>query len=1340
MMLVTRRVRRSTEQQHAPDGNLPEKIDTFRTQSAWVLIGEPGAGKSEVFKMEADATNGTYLRIDEFIYADLEDDWRNRPMFLDGLDETRASGGTESTLQLLCRQLKRLGNPPFRIACRAADWYGSTDSDDLKSASFDRQLIVLVLEPLNDEDILSILHENHGIPNPVRFVEEAEKRGVAGLLHNPQTLGLLAQAIRGNQWPGTRYDTYRLACEKLAEETNKRHRNKNRNCPHDVENVLAAAGQLSAVLLLSNKTGIALDPDRANERFPIIADFVPPDPETASQAVGSKLFRPAGEERVEPTHRSIAEYFAAHWLARQIDSNGLPLQRVLNLLLGPDGGVVAGLRGLYGWLALHCQMARPRLIEADPLTVVIYGDVKPMSATDKRMILSGLRHEATCFSAFRWDAHVLHPFGALADQSLTEDFLAILIAPERDEATQSLADCVFDILAHGDALPELLPTILKVVRDDTRWPMVRASALRVWLKFTTDLQAALGLLNEVSKGIVVDHDDELAGTLLDHLYPSNITPEALLGHLYLPKDTNLIGSYVWFWSHELPRDAPDAHLPILLDGLVDHPMFHLRLTEANSFYKMADGLLVRGINIYGDNISVQRLFDWLGIGIDEYGNTELEDSTQQAIAAWLVAHPDRYKELLALCIQKCVQHEHPEICLYTHISRLYSPMPPDDIGLWHLQQASLAANDVLARIHLTEAVSTLVQQRGAAGLSLEQIEAWGIAHPEREHWLTPLLTTDTDRRIERAENQKNREKTRIEVKQNRSIALAKHLPAIQAGSARVDLMHELAGVWIDRFYDIHGDTPVERFDNYCKNGHEVLVAAEAGFLLSPNRLDLPTVDEIIKLNIEQKGHFIRLPCLIGMELIWQNDPREIARLTNDILRRMIAFRLTYGADNTPEWFLHLVQQRPELVAEVLIAYASATLKAGKEFVDSIYPLEHDPKYCAVATLAVSRLLQSFPVQARSGQLNHLEYLLKAALRYTSEDLKILIKTKTAMKSMDVGQKVYWYAAATLLDPKANEAALWRYIGKSAVRANYLFGFLSDRYDTLKISYELSANTLGKLIEVIAPHAEIGRPIGGGWVSGSMRRGDHVRALIARLGAMITTDAELEISHLLSLPALHKLKSWLELARHQQKQRQRESGFRFLSPHDVAQVLAIGAPTSAADLTALTLHHLDDIAKSIRHDNDDGFGAFWNITDKKPTGPREENRCRDVLVTRLRALLHPLGVVCEPEKDHANDKRADISLSYHTEIELPIEIKRDSNRTLWSALHDQLIEQYASSPRADGHGIYLVLWFGGEGMPRAIDGETKPRTANELRTRLEAQLDPIERQRIFIRVLDVSWPQ
>ncbi|MDG4594779.1 MAG: hypothetical protein P9F75_03650 [Candidatus Contendobacter sp.] len=1338
MTRIPRRVRKIPDPKSGLVENPIENLDGFRTDVAWVLLGEPGAGKTTAFQMEAEATGGHYLRIEEFIHLDIEPEWQEKTLFLDGFDEVRAGSSGDSILLRLRQRLKRLGNLPFRIACRAADWYGSTDRADIEAAAPDGRITVLLLEPLNREDILRILRENHGILDPQAFVHEAEKFGIADLLDNPQTLELLVAAVSGGQWPKTRDETYQLACEKLATEANRRHRDKKRDVLLSAEKVLDAAGQLCTVLLFSDKTGIALDRESATERFPELADYIPPENEAARQAIGSKLFRPEGEERVIPSHRSIAEYLAARWLGRRIDRERLPLKRVLNLLLGADGGVVAGLRGLFGWLALHCLSARTCLIDADPLTVIVYGDVKPMAVAAKRRILAGLRREAERYPAFRQDGWMTaHLFGALADVELRDDFLSILQAPERNIASQVLADCVLDILAYGEGQPEFASVVLDIVRDDSRWPVLRKDALKAWLKLSANPKEALNLLDDVNRGHVTDSDDELAGVLLRHLYPTHLDPKTLLRHLHKPKKPNLLGSYVSFWQYQLPRETLSEHLPIVLDGLVDHP--ELKSCNPHEYHleQIANTLLVQGIVSYGDLVADDRLFTWLGIGSDEHGYFERLKTEHQTIADWLSARPERYKSLLALCFKQCEQHEHPLNCVYSQLMRLHGATPPEDIGLWHFTQVDLTDKDTLAKEHLGQAVRTLIDGHSSCGLSLDLLEAWAITHPERKQWLDSLLVSEVPNlRTRQAKREIIQKQKYSKIKRKNTIDLSPYLSEIRFGTAPTNLMHHLASVWKGHFYDISGENTIERFNNFCENGSEILDAAEAGFRLCPACAALPTVEEIIDLCLKQREHVIRLPCLIGMELRWQDGSEGIESLPEEALRKMIAFRLTYGFESTPDWFVYLVQWRADLVAEVLIAYASVALRAGKEHIDSIHPLADDPKYRTVAALAASSLLESFPLSAQTGQLYYLKSLLKTALRYTPEILQSLIGKKLGMKDMDIAQQIYWRAAAMLLDPTQNEATLWDCVGESEVHIKHLAEFVSNSGD-----FNLPVKTIGRLIEKIAPHAELDWQINGGAsdITDARQRGDIVRGFINRLGAMPTSDAAQEIERLLAQPNLEKLKWLLESARHQQKIHQRESQFRFLSPREVAQVLANQAPTSVADLAALTLDHLDGIARELRQENDDGFRAFWNVEKKRPTSQREENLCRDALLTRLRARLHPLGIECQPEGDYANDKRADIRLSYRNEFELPIEIKRDSNESLWTALRNQLIDQYAIAPRANRHGIYLVLWFSGKGMPCATGGKNKPRSPQELQARLEAQLSSVERQRIFVRVLDVSWP-
>ena len=147
--------------------------------------------------------------------------------------------------------------------------------------------------------------------------------------------------------------------------------------------------------------------------------------------------------------------------------------------------------------------------------------------------------------------------------------------------------------------------------------------------------------------------------------------------------------------------------------------------------------------------------------------------------------------------------------------------------------------------------------------------------------------------------------------------------------------------------------------------------------------------------------------------------------------------------------------------------------------------------------------------------------------------------------------------------------------------------------------------------------------------------------------------------------------------------------------------------------------------------------FWNEgPHREPIAPRHENSCRDALLSRLRERLPP-AADAQPEGRYAEDRRADVRVAcggFH----VPIEVKKDSHRDLWSALHDQLIAHYAQDPATDGYGIYMVFRFG-EGGPPPPDGPP-PRSADELQARLAESLSAPEARRISVCVIDVSPPR
>lgn len=165
-----------------------------------------------------------------------------------------------------------------------------------------------------------------------------------------------------------------------------------------------------------------------------------------------------------------------------------------------------------------------------------------------------------------------------------------------------------------------------------------------------------------------------------------------------------------------------------------------------------------------------------------------------------------------------------------------------------------------------------------------------------------------------------------------------------------------------------------------------------------------------------------------------------------------------------------------------------------------------------------------------------------------------------------------------------------------------------------------------------------------------------------------------------------------------------------------------------------------MARQVRQGETSDWRQYWNTDSAKhPQEPKHEELCRDALLSDLQLRL-PLGINALPEGQYANDRRADIRVCYGG-LNMPIEIKKNSHRDLRTAMHGQLIGQYAQDPGADGHGIYLAFWFGPEwttASPPPPEGN-RPNTAEGLQKRLCATLPNADARKLSV-VVDTSKPQ
>jgi len=1334
--------RKCSTKEDDPSKNILADAEYFRQLDAYVLLGDPGAGKSRLFTDEAEKTeNGYYLTARDFI--DLErEEWRGKVLFIDGLDETRSGRNDPHTpLGALRGKLDRLGCPRFRLSCRAADWLGNSDAEALKSCASNGKVTELYLEPLGHEQVVEILQHDDRVQNAELFLDNAGRFNLEGLLYNPQTLDMMINAVEGDTWPTTKLEVYGLACKKLAVDARALRQ------PYTIPQLLDAAGWLFAVQLLANAATIRAGNSKANGEIGL-SDLSATDDKVHQAALGTRLFTNLAGDEYSYVHRSVAEYLGARFIAEKI-KQGLPASRILALTTGCDGGVVAALRGLMAWLAALNTQARDRMIEIDPLGMVLYGDAQLFSPEAKVSLLESLKREAAKigYLNYNWGTRA---FAALTTQDMKPHLLRLFGSPSREKPDQIVLDCVLEGLYRSPAIPGLQTALLGIIRDVTHWEGVRVSALQAFTtQYPEEHESLLLLAEDIRLGKVEDNDFRLLGLLLYRLFPQHILASDILQYLQLGRGFGSVSHYEMFWDSELLLRVSDADLPILLDAVsaMNIPYLRGQMVDREAAC-MAVKLLARGLRVHGEQAEVGRLYRWLSIGEDEFAFDHLDKECGQQIRDWIGSHPERYLAILGKGIHGITDFENVSSQIYQVAQRLHGARRPRNIGFWWLEQALAAHEAKLREEFFCQAFGVLLHEsEGKEGLSLEVFEEFIAQHPEFVDAYRNVIQCDLESQSWRQEHSARAS----EMKQEREAELVariryfrEHKASIEDGSAHPRVLHHLAAAWFDFFAGSNGKAGDERLSELLNNDDELIVAAKNGLHKILGRPDLPPVEEIFSLAIEQRQHFIRLPFLVCMEKLYQENSAMIFTLSDELAEKSLAFWYTYGAGNDPAWVKPLSLSRPLLAARVLTEYVRTMLAGKVQHITGLYRLVHDPDYRDVARLVAIPLLESYPIRSNQQQISALEYLLKAAIACADRvALLELLEKKLALKGLDVAQRVYWLATGLIVAPEIYEPIVRKQVGGKVVRINHLSAFMySGWHRSQEKDSVLPVTSMGLLIELLGPRCTPGWAMGEGFVTRADNERDYVQALLNKLGSMPGEDAGRVLGGLLVQP---RLVAWHDVIRSVQQTQQvsrREATFRHPGIDQVIQSLDNHKPANVADLAALASDFLEKLAVEMRTSNTDSYKRFWNVDSyNKPQNPRPENSCRDYLVERLKPLLALFDVEVQPETREAESKRADIRLSFRSNGEafhLPIEIKLDHSPDLWRAIHEQLIPLYTIAPETGGRGILLVIWFSDPGKrSSAPPSGAKLKTADELARRLRDLLSPAEEKLIDVFVLDAS---
>ncbi len=1339
-------IRRAMKRQ---DGGLIESrpLADWSTAEAYILLGDPGAGKSWSFAAESAACGGILVPARDVVANITSTNVGNKPVFIDGLDEVR-SGASDGRVPFdaIRSWLIRAGRPRFRLSCREADWLGQSDLHALKRVAPSECVEVLHLEPLPRDDVFKILQHRTGeVPDPQDFWRKAEQFNLTDLFGNPLMLDLTIKAVspNGGSWPSTRKEIYEAACRRLALETNVEHLAVRPPGPGDIDRILDDAGLLCAVLLLSNKHACALHGNGTQNAVEISSLPDTSFLRNARSALSSKVFTTIAGHSV-PRHRSIAEFLAAKSLAGRLDA-GLPLGRLLALIVGFDGRPVESLRGLFGWLAVHHGRDRARLMNLDPIGVVLNGDVGAFSTSERLELLNALSSAAREDKGFRRDAWVSHPFGAMATADMTLTYDTLLSKADRDDAHQAFMDCVLDALRHGEKMPLLVPRLELWVEDGDAWFGNRLAAYEAW-KHNGNFQPsrAREWLEQIATGIIPDKDDRLTGLILTDLYPVYLGPTEVLRFLHPAKNRNLIAEYSIFWRRELLRRSRPQDYAELADAWVNaSPMSD---DHAGNFdlRELTGNLLIAALRHTGDDISTERLNAWLGICLDQYGSSKFIDNSRLEVAHWLEARPDRIKAVVQLGHQTTRVNEQGQRFFWEVEQRLHGVRRPRDWLWWLLDQARNTVDEELAKDCFRQAAFSVLQLPSEFDVpTMEELEHWVEAHsakwPMARQWLQDAWTSNVD---DHRGNQYLRnldyKAQQIQTGAERKRALNPYIVELAAGNAPPKILREIALAHDKRFADIQGDTPVERIQNYLVTDEATAKAALVGLDLVLTREDIPSVDEILATDACGREHVIRPAVLLAAKRTFENSPDALEGWSNELAQRLVAFYLTDGTGELPGWYRNLVSKRPELVAPILVRYAVPKLRKGVPVITGLWTLCHDAEHRDLARLVLPQLLERIPRRANKRCVRELNRSLLAVLHLLDRERAAnIVCLKVAQTGLNVTQRICWLVADLPFRNQAADAIL-EWAGGKGRRAEMLGVALHEQDIARSNVGRLPPSTIRRLIEVLVPITP--RKLGSrsGNVTPADEREDTVRRLFEALASDPSVGAKDELRALRKFSHLGTWKDVVDYNIVSQQSVAREAFFQVADPVAVALMISNRAPANAADLQALVLHHLRDMEVELRGGDTYLIRQFWRANGKNESVPVNENFCRDLLLDKLRNRLTALDVHVEREGSAAADKRVDMRAEIMRggqRITLPIEVKKESHDELWTAWQSQLQRLYTIDPAASGYGVYLVLWFGYK--PRLAPDGKKPCNATHLEQLLLDLIPEPASHRLPVLVLDLS---
>lgn len=1277
-----------------------------------VILGEAGLGKTRLMEWLAQSHGYTFCSARKLVSTPAPQSLLGaaQVLVIDALDEMNTQRGGDSVDAVL-GQLALAGYPRFVLACRVADWRSATGLQAI-SEHYAAQPLELHLMPFQDDEIIAFLIDKlGGAIEAERVHRHFVDRGLGDLLGNPQTLGMVATVAAKGALPDTQTELFERATDLLRRE----HRDAKAADQPSESAGLDAAGAACAVLILSGTECMSrlAQTDDAHD-IPVQEVARLTDPAALSAIMGSRLFQSVGSDRFTYLHRRVAEFLGARWLANKANTSALR-RRLLGVIQRP-GGVPAALRGLHAWLAMDPALTES-VIGADPMGLVEYGDPDRLSLLQAKRLLAELERLAQANPTF------LH-----GDEFRVRSFLR----PELHNDLQRLITCsdtpfglrllILQTL-RAESVGSIFLAALKSIALDASEPYAyRSAAHHAWMTASPGED-----WSAVVNGLRAANDEgslRLALEVIERVGYASFTDDQIvqLARAVARLETRIAG-LLYLLERNLPADRIEAVLDLYVDRVRAADPVDQRAHEVlSSLTDFAYHLIARRLE--AGEVSPSRLWKW----IKPFDATRgFQDHGRCAVNTHLQECHDIRQAIQKMVILDEAEAKNGGFAAYklTATARGLAVSEPDVVVL-------LQALDPMNRTdeRWRQVLLLMPHSRELGATARAAARPFAAHRPDLLGWIERLANPRTPpwKKRQDAANRKRRATLAVTWAECRR-EFNNHLDEVRAGEFR--RLVQPAQAYLGRFRDIEGERPVDRLDAWL--GPDIRDAVLQGFEATlhepagePSMQQL--VDSFAENSFWNSGWILvaglaeRFRCDVGF-----SDLSDECLLKGFLNLYHHPSGQEAGCDGLEEAVTASVVSRG-LWKQGIKLYVEAQLQTDNEHVRGLHDPMRNEAHRVESTELALEWLQRYPHLPLDAEMEMVDRLVG------SREFEFLQNAwRTRVQTAESQYLQMWLAVGLIVDFEQAQAFCYGRTIEPSLLWDLRARATSNRTEALRLDLTHGqASWIVSRFRRLWPKAPM--PTGGwGGDTNPWDASQFLEMLIRRVGNDQSTAARDVLISLRDEEA-DGYTDTIKIVLAEQAKAGVEAAYTPLSLAAIEAIVKDWVPACAADLQAFMLEELEVVAAKIRSDDVESWRGFFD----DQGAPFDEERCRDHLLGLLRQGCD--GVTLSPEVHVAGDKEVDITCTVQS-LRLPIEIKGQWHRELWTAADRQLDRLYAGDWQADGRGIYLVLWFGAS-VPttkklRGRAGQPVPLNAETLQAALTGLSAGAREGRIAIHVLDVE---